>query len=239
MPQDTEVEHCVAISCTTGFRGLTNKNTHFNNCSIFQGGAFIAQSFANPGAGDGMPTMYMDNCFQSGGGQAYIFDQYEFDYYAHHCWAKSGGTFSPTTSTKYDSSTGVHDAGFGADLVQLPAGAPGQTAGLGGKWPSGARKDCIGAEILYQYVGGTLTATPLWIGGPLGVGDIFPRGAIITGLNDVAGASPFDVGLRIGHVFTSAPSSPLVVNSRMRVDSPKTSLRTAGKTLRRRMRRSP
>jgi hypothetical protein len=47
----------------------------------------------------------------------------------------------------------------------------------------------IGATILYRYEDGTLTQNPLW-NPETGA---FPCGAILSGINDVDGASCFDV----------------------------------------------
>jgi hypothetical protein len=51
----------------------------------------------------------------------------------------------------------------------------------------------VGATILYRYEGGMLTGVPLW---DPATGE-FPHGAVIEGVNDVAGRSLFDLHLRL------------------------------------------
>jgi hypothetical protein len=51
----------------------------------------------------------------------------------------------------------------------------------------------IGANVLYEYEGGVLTATPLWSADA----GAFRAGAIVAGVNDVAGTSLFDVQTRL------------------------------------------
>jgi len=63
-------------------------------------------------------------------------------------------------------------------------------------WKSAGYLSLVGnlhANILYQYQGGTLTSNKLWNtdGSP-----VF-TGAIVPGLNDVAGSSLFDIANRL------------------------------------------
>ena len=51
----------------------------------------------------------------------------------------------------------------------------------------------IGANVLYRYHNGSLTNQPLW--DP--VTGAFPHGAIVAGVNDIAGSSAFDVHKRL------------------------------------------
>jgi hypothetical protein len=68
---------------------------------------------------------------------------------------------------------------------------------------SAAKTNNWGANILYRYVDGVLTTTPLW--DPT-TGE-FPHGAIIAGVNDIAGQSLFDVHTRL-NVNTGGCSFP-------------------------------
>jgi hypothetical protein len=111
--------------------------------------------------------------------------------------------FTPSSDPNYTNKTSI-DPEMGACYLWIPDGTPMKGAGV-----SGAD---IGATILYRYENATLTATPLWNTST----GAFPCGAIVTGLNDVAGQSCFDVHERL-HVnsggcsfpagFGSAPSS--------------------------------
>ena len=58
---------------------------------------------------------------------------------------------------------------------------------------AGAGGADIGANVLYRYQNGTLTNQPLW--DPV-TGE-FPHGAIVAGVNDIAGSSLFDVHKRL------------------------------------------
>jgi hypothetical protein len=74
---------------------------------------------------------------------------------------------------------------LGSCYLWIPAGSPLKGAGSGGA--------DIGATVLYEYQGGVLTGTPLWTA----TGAPAFAGAIVPGLNDVAGSSLFDVGGRL------------------------------------------
>ena len=91
-------------------------------------------------------------------------------------------------------STSSH--GMGACLVFVPSGAAVSGAGTGGS--------DIGANVLYRYVNGVLTTTPLW--NP--VTGAFPAGAAdLDGVNRVAGQSLFDIHNRL-NVNTNGCSLP-------------------------------
>jgi parallel beta-helix repeat protein len=74
---------------------------------------------------------------------------------------------------------------FGACYLWVPVASPLHGAGAGGT--------DIGANIEYEYVNGALTAIPLWSA----ASGSFRQGATVTGLNDVATQSLFDVQNRI------------------------------------------
>jgi hypothetical protein len=77
------------------------------------------------------------------------------------------------------------DPGIGTCKLWIPAGAAAKGAGTGGS--------DIGATILYRYINGVLTTTPLW--DP--VTGAFPHGAADPdGTNQVAGESLFDFHTR-------------------------------------------
>jgi hypothetical protein len=75
--------------------------------------------------------------------------------------------------------------GTGQCLLWVPSGSNMKGAGLGGA--------DIGANILYRYENGRLTSQPLW---DRTTGE-FPRGAIVAGVNDTPGDSPFDIHTRL------------------------------------------
>jgi hypothetical protein len=78
------------------------------------------------------------------------------------------------------------DPWLGICKVWIPTGAAVKVAGTGGS--------DIGANILYRYINGVLTSTPLW---NLKTGE-FPHGAPdLDGTNRVEGESLFDIHTRL------------------------------------------
>jgi hypothetical protein len=120
--------------------------------------------------------------------------------------------FSPALPS-YWTNTSTTASGMGTCKVWVPADAAVKSAGTGGS--------DVGANILYRYVNGLLTKTPLWH--PT-TGE-FPHGATdLDGTNAVAGESLFDFHTRInvnregcpfpknygsGSSDTKSPASPL------------------------------
>ena len=111
--------------------------------------------------------------------------------------ARSPATFSYDhnntfgNSTNYSPNTNVTNAiavnpGFGSCYLWPPDASPLKGVGTGGS--------DVGATILYQYAGGTLTSTKLW--DPATGAPLF-KGATVSGLNDVGGQSLFDVASRL------------------------------------------
>jgi hypothetical protein len=77
------------------------------------------------------------------------------------------------------------DPQLGTCKVFIPSGSPMKGADKNG--------GDIGANVLYRYENGSLTNQPLW--NPV-TGE-FPHGAIVAGVNDIAGSSAFDVHKRL------------------------------------------
>jgi hypothetical protein len=78
-------------------------------------------------------------------------------------------------------------------IVYIPAGSNMKGAGKDGA--------DIGANILYRYENGILTCRPLW--NPLT--GAFPCGAVVPGVNDLAGSSCFDVHQRLNVKINTLP----------------------------------
>jgi hypothetical protein len=102
----------------------------------------------------------------------------------------NGTAFSPAASDPNITNEQTIDPVLGSCYLWLPDASPLKGAGLAGA--------DIGATILYRYVDGVLTTTKLWDD----VTGEFPHGAIIAGVNDIAGQSLFDVHERL-HVGTA------------------------------------
>lgn len=90
----------------------------------------------------------------------------------------NGTSYSPALAGDWGAGSNTTDPGFGDCKLWLPDGATG--AGRG-------------AEILYRYVDGVLTTTPLW--DPT-TGE-WPYRAIVTGINDTASTSLYNVHQRL------------------------------------------
>jgi Right handed beta helix region/Protein of unknown function (DUF1565) len=105
-------------------------------------------------------------------------------------WANSKGTWRAGTelrdaATTPPDSPGDVDPQLGSCRVFIPDTSPMKRKGKDGA--------DVGANVLYRYQDGVLTTTPLW--DPT-TGE-FPHGAVIAGVNDVAGQNVFDVHKRL------------------------------------------
>ena len=103
-----------------------------------------------------------------------------------HLNSFSNGTlYVPSLPANWGKASTI-DPKLGSCKAWIPASSPMKGAGTGGK--------DIGANILYRYVNGTLTNTPLW---DPKTGS-FPHGAAdLDGTNRVAGQSLFDIHKRL------------------------------------------
>ena len=98
---------------------------------------------------------------------------------------KSGTLYSPSLPANWGKASTI-DPKLGSCKVWIPASSPLKGAGKDGS--------DIGANILYRYVNGTLTSTPLWDPKT----GAFPHGAAdLDGTNRVAGQSLFDIHKRL------------------------------------------
>ncbi|MEZ4270302.1 MAG: sugar-binding protein [Myxococcota bacterium] len=108
--------------------------------------------------------------------------------HSSHGWNNGRGTWLQGAEARVNSPpvmSGNVDPGMGACRVWIPDDSPMKGAGENGA--------DVGANILYRYQNGVLTDIPLW---DQGTGS-FPCGAQVSGLNDVAGQSCFDVHKRL------------------------------------------
>jgi hypothetical protein len=103
--------------------------------------------------------------------------------------------YSPSTSPNLTRSTTLNPV-LGSCRLWAPDGSRMKTAGRDGA--------DIGATILYRYQNGGLTSQRLWDT----ITGAFPSGALVTGVNDVAGQSAFDVHRRL-NVNTNDCAFPL------------------------------
>jgi hypothetical protein len=103
--------------------------------------------------------------------------------------------YSPSSAGNLTSSSSVNPL-LGACRVWIPEVSPMKR--------SGRDAGDVGANILYRYEKGRLTTTPVWDARTGG----FPQGALVSGVNDVAGQSAFDVHQRL-NVNTNGCEFPI------------------------------
>ena len=195
MPQNTVLRDNVAVRAGIGFRLAATKNTRCSNCSAIGGGyGFYANVEAPELTGDGAPSVYFENALAvSNANDGFLITQ-QSDWLINYGNASDNGTnYSPNDAHVTNSAS--LDPRLGACKVWIPDGSPMKGAGKDGA--------DIGANILYRYENGVLTTQPLWdlVSGK------FPCGAIVPGLNDIAGSSCFDVHQRL-NVNTNGCSFP-------------------------------
>lgn len=187
MPRDNYVENQVVINATNvgiWFRG--NKNAICNNCMVINSNQGLVVDSPSATPGDGIYSFFSINSLVIGS--------------KNRGWSVNGAiqtwritnpnafgndtNYTPPSSSNWVTKTTV-DAALGTCKVWVPDASPMKGAGVN-------RAD-IGANILYRYENGALTKSPLW---DRSTGE-FPHGAVVAGLNDVAGQSLSDVHKRL------------------------------------------
>ncbi|MBI2557719.1 hypothetical protein HYW20_00185, partial [Candidatus Woesearchaeota archaeon] len=189
MPRDTYIENNAFLN--TGGYGIYSesaKNTRCDSCTFIGG---INGFYANPGSGttkfgDGFHSSFSDNSLLMNlsyyGFGVSTNEDFKIDY---------ANTFN--VAIPYDVSTSDSritneksiDPQLGSCKIWIPDSSPMKRAGKNGA--------DIGANILYAYQNGVLTSQKLWNTD----GSFAYRGAIIPGVNDIAGSSLFDVHKRL------------------------------------------
>jgi hypothetical protein len=102
---------------------------------------------------------------------------------ASYSGANGASSFSSGSVNSTNQFNGV--PALGGCYLWVPSSSAAKGTGSGGA--------DIGATILYGYENGVLTTKPLWNSS----GQFAFQGAIVAGINDVAGSSLFDVGTRL------------------------------------------
>ena len=188
MPQDTIIENGVAINPTYyGAYFRNNKNTNCTNCTFIGAGiGGFAADRDGTYAGDGSPSAFAENVLSlSNTSYGFYFSQQaDFGVDYSNAFGQSYPLW-PTSSGNYANNL-TENAEMGTCYLWIPDGSAMEGVGSGGA--------DIGANILYQYEDGTITATKLW---NATTGVFTGCGATVTGLNDQAGESCFDVHQRL------------------------------------------
>jgi hypothetical protein len=190
MPHDNVFIHFLVMQYkAVGLFSRSAEGTQCQQCSFLSGGSGqngLAVDAPSSYPGDGYYSFFATNVLawqHSGSGVmvASRINQWTIDEVNSYAGKPN---YTPTSSGNLKNTQAV-DPQLGACRVFIPASSPMKGAGKNGA--------DIGATVLYRYQNGGLTTQPLWEPGS----GKFPCGAIIPGVNDLAGASCFDVHKRL------------------------------------------
>jgi hypothetical protein len=178
----------VAINNTSmGWWIIGSTNATLDHNSVFGGGQAYGFRWDPSNSSNVCGTQSFtsgNNTAQNNGTGYYVAAVAAASYsYDHNSSFGNSSSFSPNLSVTNPISV---NPAFGSCYLWVPDGSPLKGAGAGGT--------DVGANILYQYVGGALTSTSLW---DQSTGSPLFKGATVGGLNDVAGQSLFDVANRL------------------------------------------
>ncbi|MBI2558897.1 right-handed parallel beta-helix repeat-containing protein, partial [Candidatus Woesearchaeota archaeon] len=207
--KDVFVENTVGIGGGNGATGRSTINFTVKNSAFFgtTNVGVVSDNSRDPrrgpghcaGSTDGTCTIQQDpgitvqnTLVQDGSGGYYVENANEFAirvFEYSHGWNNFRYTWGTGTETRNLATTPPPGVSATSDLGTCKVFIP-DASSLKGKGKNGAD---IGANILYRYENGVLTNKPLW--DPI-TGE-FPHGAIIPGVNDIAGQSAFDVHKRL------------------------------------------
>ena len=191
MPQDSVFQNNVAINSQhRGFRLRSTKNAQGHNNSVIgpvdEGGWYADLDPSCPG--DGAPTSYVDNLLvthSSSVNASGVNISGQVDWSVSYTAIFNYSSNTPALTSSNITNERTDNPQLSSCKVFIPANSP--LKGVGKD-----RAD-IGANVLYRYADGVLTTTPLWDPAT----GAFPCGAKVVGVNDVAGASCFDVHQRL------------------------------------------
>lgn len=195
-PQNSVIMNSVAITpIQVGMEFRGNINTQVTNATVYQSATnsgLFADANGSMDRGGGTYSVFVTNLLttlnQKSGFSGFFIDS------SIGSWTWSGKNinsfsnsvnFTPSSLDSHYTAPTSNNPQLGACRVWIPDASPMKGVGL-----SGAD---IGANILYRYVDGVLTTTPLW--DP--TTGVFPHGATVATVNDVVGSSAFDVSTRL------------------------------------------
>jgi hypothetical protein len=199
MPRDTKYRNDVGVGVkSVGFHNRATKNTDVDHVSLFLAGAsaqgFVADGYTTGHRGDRDYRFICANSVVvapegalSGVNIAFPADSVRADWSIDHVVAfgmRKG--FSPASGDSRLRNASPADPGFGACRLWCPDGAACKGAASDG--------GDLGATVLYRYEKGAPTDKPLW--DPT-TGAFLGAGAVVPGVNDVAGSSLLDVHTRL------------------------------------------
>lgn len=205
MPNNNYAENFVSINPATGLfgpgsgregfysraaRGITCKNCTIMGTPSY---GFLAANNNGAAVGDGTYGLTLQNTLAmnaTSGGYSIPGTITSWSGTNVNAFNNSGAAYNPSSSGNWVSKF-TTDPQMGACKVWRPAG-------------SAAKTNNWGAEILYRYQNGVLTTVPLWDT----VTGEFPHGAIIAGVNDIAGSSVTDIHTRLNVNTNGCPFPP-------------------------------
>ena len=188
MPQNTTVENVVIYGHrrASGIRNSDAKNTIIRNATLVGSGGSRGITTDQRGYGDGVYSTTMQNVLS--------LNQTEYGFVVQsgvQTWNgtemnayNTNRTAYPSPPAKWVNMSSSHPV-LGACVAWIPDGSPMKRAGVGGK--------DIGANILNRYQNGVLTSVALWNK----TTGAFPHGALVPGLNNIAGQSLYDLHIRL------------------------------------------
>jgi hypothetical protein len=215
MPQNNTVENVSIYNhrSNSAIRNSDAKNTIIKNVTLVGSGSRRGVTTDQRGYGDGVYSTSMTNVLS--------YNQAEYGFVVQsgvQTW--TGNEMNsynnryvayPFPSSKWTNLTTSNPV-LGTCIAWIPDGSPVKRAGVGGA--------DIGANILYRYQNGVLTSVPLWNK----TTGAFPYGALVPGLNNIAGQSLYDVHTRL-NINRNGCSFPVSYKSSTTTLSSPTSLR--------------
>jgi hypothetical protein len=203
MPLNTHFTNFIAINpFYVGFLARGARNARCDNCTILNPGSSGITTDSNGGVSDGSQTFFSNNTLVANSAGTGFDIQQQASFALDYPNAYNNVTnFNPAATHASITNERTLDPQLGTCRVFIPASSPMKGAGLGGA--------DIGANVLYRYESGVLTAMPLW--DP--VTSRFPCGATAAGLNDTAGNSCINVHERL-NVNTNGCFLPGVATAR-------------------------
>jgi hypothetical protein len=187
MPQNTTLENIVIYNhrASSAIRNSDAKNTVVKNVTLVGAGSERGITTDQRGYGDGAYSTTIQNALSLN------HTNYGVSISGVSAWnGNEVNSFNnryvafPIPPAKWTNLSTSNPA-LGACTVWIPDGSPMKRAGVGGA--------DVGANVLYRYQNGVLTNVALWNKST----GAFPHGALVPGLNNIAGQSLYDVHIRL------------------------------------------
>lgn len=187
-PLNNWIKDLVVVNAeSVGVYTRGNKATRCEQCTIIGSGNSGMIADVEPGnAGDGISSFYSTNSLLLNNAKHGIGISGQSDWLVEYSnsFNNVGLEYVPQSSPKLINNS-EFDPRLGTCRVYIPDNSPLKRSGKNG--------GDIGANVLYRYQDGRLTNIPLW---DLNTGR-FPCGAVVSGINNIAGASCSDVHQRL------------------------------------------